>query len=119
MSVLCKKMDIFEKRFLMPQLQYVDERELDDDRNYLVTMYPAKARLIMVMIEEECDRLEYEGSPMLVMYPDKESLLAIARKICNKVSCEDDEALRQLIEVMVCNEFMFRRSRYKRRRRFF
>lgn len=107
-------------RLILPELQLVDERELEADREYLMQMYPANARLIMVMIEDECDKLEYEGSPMFALYPDRETLLGIARKIYNKVGYrDDDDNLKHLIEVMLCNEFFVRRSRYKRRRKFF
>ncbi|MDE5873164.1 MAG: hypothetical protein K2H07_04555, partial [Lachnospiraceae bacterium] len=58
--------DIINQRLSVMKLQMVDERELEADREYLMQMYPAKARLIMVMVEDECDKLEFEGSPMLV-----------------------------------------------------
>lgn len=111
--------DIINQRLSVMKLQMVDERELEADREYLMQMYPAKARLIMVMVEDECDKLEFEGSPMLVPYPDKETMLGIARRIYNKISYMDDNELLHLIEVLVCNEYQVRRSRYKRRRHFF
>lgn len=112
--------DIIRARFIQPELQLVDERELEEDREYLMQMYPARARLIMVMVEDACDRLEYEGSPMFAVYPDRETVLDISRKIYDKVKYNDtDNNLRYMIDVMLCNEFFFRRSRYKRRRKFF
>ncbi|MBE5946803.1 MAG: hypothetical protein E7259_07680 [Lachnospiraceae bacterium] len=112
--------DMMRARLLLPELQIVDERELEEDRDYLMSMYPARARLIMVMVEDEVDKLEYEGSPMFTPYPDKETILAIARKIYDRLSYKyEDDNLRHLIEVMVFHEFFVRRSRYKRRRKFF
>lgn len=112
--------DIIRARFMQPELQLIDERELEEDREYLMQMYPARARLIMVMVEDACDRLEYEGSPMFAVYPDRETVLDISRKIYDKVKYNDtDNNLRYMIDVMLCNEFFFRRSRYKRRRKFF
>ncbi len=112
--------DIIRARFMQPELQLIDERELEADREYLMQMYPARARLIMVMVEDACDRLEYEGSPMFAVYPDRETVLDISRKIYDKVKYNDtDNNLRYMIDVMLCNEFFFRRSRYKRRRKFF
>ncbi len=112
--------DIIRARFIQPELQLIDERELEEDREYLMRMYPARARLIMVMVEDACDRLEYEGSPMFAAYPDKETVLDISRRIYDKVKYNDsDNNLRYLIDVLLCNEFMFRRNRYKRRRKFF
>ncbi len=112
--------DKYRTRMMLPELQMVDERELEADREYLMQMYPAKARIIMVMIEDACDRLEYEGSPMFALYPDREFILNLAGRIYDKIKYNDtDENLKYLIEVMMFNEVYVRRSRYKRRRKFF
>lgn len=112
--------DIVRFRLMQPELQLVDEKELMEDRDYLLQLYPAKARLIMVLVEDECDKLEYEGSPMFALYPDRETLLGIAGRIYDRVGCPDyDENLKHMIEIMLCDEFYIRRSRYKRRRKFF
>lgn len=108
-------------RFLaMPEFQVVDENELERDREYLMEMYPARARIIMVLVEDACDKLDYEGSPMYAMYPDRETILGISGQIYDKVRYNDtDYNLKHMIDVMLCNEFFVRRSRYKRRRKFF
>ncbi len=112
--------DILRQRIALPELQIIDEAELEADREYLMQMYPAKARLIMVMVEDECDKLEYEGSPMFATYPDKETILGISRNIFKKVTYDNsDTHLKNLIDVLMCNEFCVRRNRYKRRRKFF
>lgn len=112
--------DIIKKKIMLPELCVVDERELEEDREYLLQMYPAKARIIMVLIENECDKLEYEGSPMFAIYPDREIIYEITDSIYGKVGYkDDDEALYNIIQIMICNEFYVRRSRYKRRRKFF
>lgn len=109
-----------ESKKLTPELSAMYEDELERDRDYLTQMFPAKARLIMVLIEDACDRLEYEGSPMFAEYPDKDTVRGIADRMYDKVKYKDnDDGLRQLIEVMLCNEMYLRRCRYKRRRRFF
>ena len=112
--------DIFNFRLMQPEYQMVDENALIEDKEYLVKLYPAKARLIMVLVEDECDRLEYDGSPMFAMYPDRETILSISTKIYNRIGCTKyDENLKHLIDVMLCDEFFVRRSRYKRRRKLF
>ena len=81
----------YERKLIMPELQFIDEMALEEDREYLMEMYPARAKLIMVMIEDACDRLEYEGSPMFAPYPDKETILGISRGIYKKVSYNDED----------------------------
>lgn len=114
-------MEVDMSRFLTkPELQMVDEYELERDREYLMEMYPARARIIMVMVEDACDKLEYEGSPLYAMYPDRETIYGISGQIYDKLRYNDtDHNLRHMIDVMLCNEFFVRRSRYKRRRKFF
>lgn len=59
------------------------EREEEDRKDlvYIKNMYPSKIKRIQDQIEEECDKLEYEGSMMFDEYPDK----GILRGICNKI----------------------------------
>lgn len=110
----------FSRFLAMPELQMIDEKELERDREYLMEMYPARARIIMVLIEDACDKLEYDGSPMYAMYPDRETVYGISKQIYDKVRYNDtDHNLKHMIDVMLCNEFFVRRSRYKRRRKFF
>ena len=126
--------------------------ELFRDIEYMKEMYPEEIRKMSMAVEEECDKLEYEGSPMLVMYPDKEEMRRVARKVFDDLSdsglISDDykagleewagEAasqdppyvpygsgcvncvMRNIIEMLVCNEFCMRRDRHRRlRRRFY
>ena len=112
--------EIYVHKFRSPELYVVDEQELEEDRAYLRAMYPMRAKMILVMVEDACDRLEYEGSPMFAMYPDRETIYGISRIIYDKVRYNDtDQNVKRLIDVMLCNEFFVRRSRYKRRRKFF
>ena len=109
-----------------------------------------KRRKVSMAVEEECDKLEYEGSPMLVQYPDREEMRRVARRVYDDLSesgqiSEDCYAgmasageasyeeppyvpegpgcancvMRNIIELLVCNEFCMRRDRHRRRRRRF
>ena len=112
--------EIYIHRLRSPELMVVDEQELEEARAYLRAMYPMCAKMILVMVEDACDRLEYEGSPMFAVYPDKVSMFAIAKKIYDKVSYKGaDETLLHMIEIMVCHEFYIRRCRYRKRRKYF
>ena len=105
--------EMYVHKFRTPELMVVD-------RAYLRAMYPMRAKLILVMVEDACDRLEYEGSPMFAVYPDKVAMFSIAKKIYEKICYKDaDETLLHMIEIMVCHEFYIRRCRYRKRRKYF
>ena len=144
--------------------------ELMRDVEYMKDMYPDTIKKVSLAVEDECDKLEYEGSPMLVEYPDREERRRIARKVYDDLSdrgeIKDDYkaelaelvkladsetdmgdyetatsesgmnaygeppyvpagpgcancVMRNIIEMLVCNEFCVRRDRHRRRRRRF
>ena len=51
------------------------------DFAYFKSLYPAACKQMQLCVEAVCDELEYEGSPMLVEYPDREEMRKVARKI--------------------------------------
>ncbi len=100
--------------------------EMENDYSYLKYLYPDKCGRIRDLVEEECDRLEYEGSLMFDLYPDKIQLQRLARKIlmtCNREDPEaypaDSEHLRELTEIILYHEVLFRRNRYRSRKRLY
>ena len=112
--------EIYVHKFRSLELYVVDEQELEEDRAYLRAMYPMRAKMILVMVEDACDRLEYEGSPMFALYPDKVTMFGVAKNIYDKISYKEaDETLLHMIEIMVCHEFYIRRCRYRKRRKYF
>ena len=52
-------------------LQYDDERIERRDFEYMKSMYPMAVKKILPYVEEECDRMAYEGSVIYDEYPDK------------------------------------------------
>ena len=53
---------------ILPGRQNVMQEEIEeDDYQYITKMYPAVAREILELIEDSCDRLEYEGSMMFCL----------------------------------------------------
>jgi len=78
---------------LMPLYGYDNCEDADKDWDYMRQMYPMVAKKILVEIDEECDKLEYDGSCMFDEYPDRVYLGRIADRIYNKVKyLEDDDA---------------------------
>lgn len=159
---------------ILPNDRDLDMEEALRDMEYMKDMYPNETKKYARMVEEECDKLEYEGSPMLAEYPDKEQIKKIAKNVFEKIELEGELdiaagympglggrpprpeqrydgrksshreppydggrpprpepreiprnrgcsncALRNIIELLVCNEFYCRRDRYRRRRRRF
>ncbi len=65
-----------------PMMDGMDAEEKNQrDYEYMRQMYPKRLQRIKDIIEEECDKLEYEGSMMFDEYPDRLSLLQLCKKI--------------------------------------
>lgn len=89
---------------------------------YMRRMYSKSMNDIQKIVEEECDRMEYNGSMMFDEYPDK---IMFGRKCGNiydrildkndgKCPCKDEEWLKDTISVMLCNEMYHRRCRRRK-----
>lgn len=112
--------------FIQPVLGEEKLWELENDNSYLKYLYPDICRTATEFIEDECDRLEYAGSPIFDDYPDKTLLRQLAMKIlkkCNQKAPDtfplEGEHIRDLIEILLSHEILFRRSRYRKRRRLY
>lgn len=64
----------------------MEEDKLDDDIDYMKSLYPRAARKVLQCIEDECDKLEYTGSCMFDEYPDYTNISRIVVRIYEKVS---------------------------------
>lgn len=113
------------------------EEENQQDCELLKRMYPVKLRGIMDAIEEECDKLEYEGSMMFDEYPDRFMLSQLCSRICEKVNTAEnmeeayeamqrqpdrqgrsphgnqDDWLSDVVQVLLLDEMHRRRCRYR------
>lgn len=116
-------------------------QEQDDDKDIerLMSMYPKSARKIQMVIEVECDKMEYDGSLMFDEYPDKERMERIIDSIYQQIEPQQEDAeedaageesvfatqckrcqpdsVRDLISVMLFEEMHRRRCRRRRCRR--
>ena len=50
---------------------YLTEMEYEKDMDRMKELYPKDVARIMDVIEDECDKMEYEGSLMFDEYPDR------------------------------------------------
>ena len=77
----------------MPLL-YDDERTERMDLEYLKSLYPEIPGRILPYVEEECDRMEYDGSMIYDEYPDKLQLRLMCSRICGNVRREERHFLK-------------------------
>lgn len=67
---------------------YGTEMENQSDIRYMKELYPELAKRIQTMVDEECDRMEYEGSMMYDEYPDRVMIYRIVRRILDRLIAE-------------------------------
>ena len=126
---------------------YLSEIEYERDRERLKEMYPKEANRNQRVVEEECDKMEYDGSLMFDEYPDRVMVQKLCDDIYNKVYDNTtaeveteqyrdrrpgggyppppppppphrDRGGRDLIEILLFDEMFRRRCRHNRCRRF-
>lgn len=78
---------------------YLTEMEYERDMERMKELYPEEARQIQRLVEEECDRMEYEGSMMFDEYPDRLMLKLICERIY-QTATQPQEAEEQEISEM-------------------
>ena len=114
-------------------MQYDDERMERRDFEYMKSMYPMTVKRLLPYIEEECDRMSYEGSMIYDEYPDQLQMYLMCSRIYDRVRKEkpkddmememqvsrNDDQLRDLIQILLFQELFRRRSRHRRNRRRF
>ena len=122
-----------------------DFEEAERDLEYLKQFYPTICQLLLGAIEEECDKLEYEGSAMFDEYPDRITMDHIIQRIYNRVKNSDElrnyesnlssnqvsanqifsnrcpgcDPLEDFVRILFFNEIHNRRRRHRNRRRWF
>jgi len=99
----------------MPSL--LDDTKQDKrDMDYLKSLYPNTVKIILMHVEDECDRLEYEGSMMYDEYPDQLQMHMVCSRICKKVqeaNQEESDMMQQEVEAQ--NRFNDRRPGFRPR----
>ena len=109
----------FYMAYPVPML-YDDDRNARRDYDYMKSIYPDAAKRVLPYIEEECDRMEYDGSMMYDEYPDRLQLRLMCRRIYDKAEKEENDPgtwLMDLIEGMPYQELCGRRAEHREIRR--
>lgn len=78
---------------MYPEYAYDDAEEIDRDVEYMKGMYPQAVRAIQHEVDEECDKLEYEGSCMFDEFPCSEHLGIIVDAICDRIMSSNMEGM--------------------------
>ena len=133
------QMDVPKMPFYMSypmQNLYLTEMEYEKDMERMKELYPKEVKTILSYVEDECDKMEYEGSLMFDEYPDRLMLEQVAERIYRNVAGEEKNVeaeqywggmnppppggrddMRSLIGVLLNNEMYRRRCRHRRCRR--
>ena len=89
------QMDVPKMPFYMSypmQNLYLTEMEYEKDMDRMKELYPRDVSRIMDVIEDECDKMEYEGSLMFDEYPDRLMLEQVTERIYRNVAGEEKTA---------------------------
>lgn len=78
--------------------EYAEEKKEKQDVAYMKSIYPMTAKKILPYVEEECDRMEYEGSMIFDEYPDRLLLHLMAGRIYDRIKEEEKKAITKEME---------------------
>jgi hypothetical protein len=122
---------------MFPLYGYDNSADLDHDLEYMKQLYPKTAKAIQKEIDNECDKIEYDGSMMFDEYPDKESLDKLIDRVYDRIKQIEDEPqveinslyfypprrntnyLRDIVSLLFLSEIFNRRRRHRGRKRWY
>lgn len=68
---------------------YLTEMEYEKDMDRMKELYPREVKTILEHVEDECDKMEYEGSLMFDEYPDRLMIEMVVDRIAKKITGEE------------------------------
>lgn len=101
-------------------LIYDDTRIERQDFDYMKSMYPDLAKKVLPHVEDECERMAYEGSVIYDEYPDQLQIRLMCNRVYDKVrksGIKDEAHLKEMIQVLVFHELFRRRCEHRKYRR--
>lgn len=78
---------------LLPEAKAEEIARLELDFDKIKQCYPSQVTRIRYMVEDTCDRLEYEGSPMFDEMPDSATVWRLAQEIYQEVSDDSEDMI--------------------------
>lgn len=103
----------------MPLL-YDDNRIEKQDFDYMKSMYPELAKKVLRYVEDECERMMYDGSVIYDEYPDQLQIRLMCNRVCDKVREQEkieDASLKDVVQLVLFHEIYNRRREYRKTRR--
>lgn len=92
------------------------------DQEQLKRLYPVSVREYIPVLEEYLDRYEYDGSPIFDEYPDEVTICKMTDEVCESIYVDDGADMvdiKNIIQIMMCNDIYIRRRRHDRFTRMF
>ena len=65
---------------------YLPEMEYEKDLERMKELYPREVKQLLELVEDECDKMEYEGSLMFDEYPDRLMLEQVVDRIYQRAN---------------------------------
>ena len=90
----------------------VNDDLIEKDYDYMHLMLPEISQRLLDLIEDICDRQEYEGSFLYDECPDKTTIFNLTDKVYQDLASKEAPGLKDLIQTMLCDEILYRRCRY-------
>lgn len=127
-------MEVYDVDYRLPYymaypmpLLYDDNKIEKRDFEYMKSLYPETSKKVLPYVEEECERMEYEGSVIYDEYPDQLQLRLMCNRIYDRVKDMEESPegnrqenwLKELIQIMLFYELFKRRCDYRKYRRKF
>lgn len=99
--------------FRMPDYTQVLEEQKNKERDLrkMQAMYPEAAKILLPYIEEECDKMEYEGSTMFDEYPDRTTIQRLQENITGQVRDQFPQEEAEAPDDMLSMQYQGRRNR--------
>ena len=85
----------------------------DAQLDYFKEMYPIALRKMQSIVDEACDKMEYDNSLMYDEYPDKVMLKRKSLELVKEYGV-DDQMTKDIMDVLFVNEIVRRRIRYRK-----
>ena len=92
----------------------------DGDIKIPTYLYPDLAKKVLPYVDDECERMMYEGSVIYDEYPDQLQIRLLCNRVYDKVKragIEDEIHLKEVIQILVFHEIFRRRCEHRKFRR--